>query len=55
MASLPAGVSAKQHDQCFGPTSLEKGANPEEVVNMEAEEALHGLVYGGELYQRRPE
>ena len=30
---------------------LGKGANPEEVVNMEAEEALHGLVYGGELYR----
>lgn len=30
---------------------LGKGAKPEEVVNMEAEEALHGLVYGGELYR----
>ena len=30
---------------------LGKGANPEEVVNKEAEEALHGLVYGGELYR----
>ena len=30
---------------------LGKGAKPEEVINMEAEEALHGLVYGGELYR----
>ena len=30
---------------------LGKGGKPEKVVNMEAEEALHGLVYGGELYR----
>ena len=33
---------------------LGKGAKPEEVVNMEAEEALHGLVYGGDLYRDDP-
>ncbi len=30
---------------------LGKGAKPEEVANMEAEQALHGLVYDGELYR----
>ena len=30
---------------------LGKGVKPEKVVNMESEEALHGLVYGGELYR----
>ena len=30
---------------------LGKGVNPEKVVNMEAEEAFHGLVHGGELYR----
>lgn len=31
--------------------ALGKGASEEEVLNLEAEDALHGLVYGGELYR----
>lgn len=31
--------------------ALGKGASQEDVKNLEAEEALHGLVYGGELYR----
>lgn len=31
--------------------ALGKGASEEQVLHMEAEDALHGLVYGGELYR----
>lgn len=31
--------------------ALVKGASEEQVLHMEAEDALHGLVYGGELYR----
>lgn len=30
---------------------MQKGKSAAEVEHMEAEEALHGLVYGGELYR----
>lgn len=31
--------------------ALGKGASEDQVLNMEAEDALHGLIYGGELYR----
>ncbi|KXT68497.1 Cof-type HAD-IIB family hydrolase [Streptococcus cristatus] len=31
--------------------ALGKGASEDQVSNMEAEDALHGLIYGGELYR----
>lgn len=31
--------------------ALGKGASEDQILNMEPEDALHGLVYGGELYR----